>query len=113
MYLCFSITHTQETGRKYINNLSMLGGGITDDFFSKFATFNFFFISKTTQWKKSESESRSVVSDSLQPQNYPGQSTGVGSLSLLQGSFPTQVSNPGLPHYRWILYQLSHNTTHK
>ena len=43
MYLCFSITHTQETGRKYINNLSMLGGGITDDFFSKFATFNFSF----------------------------------------------------------------------
>ena len=34
--------------------------------------------------------------------------TGVGSLSLLQGIFPTQGSNPGLPHYRWILYQLSH-----
>ena len=26
----------------------------------------------------------------------------------LQGIFPTQGSNPGLPHYRWILYQLSH-----
>ena len=48
MCLYFSITHTQETGRKYINNLSRMGdGGITDDFFSKFATFNFFFISKT------------------------------------------------------------------
>ena len=34
--------------------------------------------------------------------------TGVGSLSLLQGIFPTQGSNPGLPHCRWILYQLSH-----
>ena len=34
--------------------------------------------------------------------------TGVGSLSLLQGVFPTQGSNPGFPHYRQILYQLSH-----
>ena len=32
-----------------------------------------------------------------------------GSLSLLQGIFPTQESNPGLPHCRQILYQLSHN----
>ena len=29
-------------------------------------------------------------------------------LSLLQGIFPTQGSNPGLPHRRRILYQLSH-----
>ena len=36
------------------------------------------------------------------------QHTGVGSLSLLQGIFPAQESNPGLPHCRWILYQLSH-----
>ena len=51
-----------------------------------------------------ESESRSVMSNSLQPHglyspcNCPGQNTGVGSLSLLQGIFPTQGSNPGLPH---------------
>ena len=38
----------------------------------------------------------------------PGQNTGVGSLSLLQGIFPTQGSNPGPLHCRWILYQLSH-----
>ena len=38
----------------------------------------------------------------------PGQSTGVGSLSLLQGVFPTQGSKPGLPHCRRILYQLSY-----
>ena len=30
------------------------------------------------------------------------------SLSLLQGIFPTQASNPGLSHGRWILYPLSH-----
>ena len=43
------------------------------------------------------------MSDSLQPYrlysswNSPGQNTGVGSLSLLQGIFPTQGPNPGLP----------------
>ena len=42
------------------------------------------------------------------PWNSPSQNTGVGSLSLLQGIFPTQGSNPGLLHCRWILYQLSH-----
>ena len=40
------------------------------------------------------------------PWNSPGQNTGVGSLSLLQGIFPTQGSNPSLPHCRWILYHL-------
>ena len=49
------------------------------------------------------SGSHSVMSDSLQPWNSPGQNTGVGSLPLFQGIFPTQGSNPGL-----ILYQLSH-----
>ena len=34
--------------------------------------------------------------------------TGMCSLSLLQGIFLTQGSNPGLPHHRWILSQLSH-----
>ena len=36
------------------------------------------------------------------------QATGVGSLSLLQGIFPTQGSSPGLLYCRQILYQLSH-----
>ena len=53
-------------------------------------------------------------SDSLQlhglysPWNSLGQNTRVGCLSLLQGIFPTQRSNPGLLHCRWILYHLSH-----
>ena len=42
------------------------------------------------------------------PWNSPGQNTGLGSLSLLQGIFPTQGSNPCLPHCRQILYQLSY-----
>ena len=56
----------------------------------------------------------SVVSDTLRPHalycpwNSPGQNTGVGSLSFLQGIFPTQASNPDLPHCRQIPYQLSH-----
>ena len=60
------------------------------------------------------SESHSVLSDSLQPHglyspwNSPGQNTGVGSLSLLQGIFPTQESNRGLQYCKWILYQLSY-----
>ena len=42
------------------------------------------------------------------PWNSPGQNTGVGSLSLLQGVFLTQESIQGLLHCRWILYQLSY-----
>ena len=34
--------------------------------------------------------------------------TGLGSHSRLQGIFPTQGLNPGLPHCRLILYYLSH-----
>ena len=45
------------------------------------------------------------------PWNSPGQNTGVGSLSLLQGVFPNQGSNPGLPRCGPILYQLSHKET--
>ena len=61
---------------------------------------------------ETESESRSVVSDSLRPRglyspwNSPGQNTVVSSLS--QGIFPIQRLNPGLLHWRQILYQLSH-----
>ena len=61
----------------------------------------------------------SVISDSLQPHGLqparllcpwdsPGKNTGVGSLSLLQGIFPTQELNQGLLHCRQILYQLSY-----
>ena len=56
-------------------------------------------------------ENHSVLSSSLRPRglyspwNSPVQNTGVGSLALLQGIFPTQGWNPGLPHGRRILYQ--------
>ena len=45
------------------------------------------------------------------PWNYPGQNTGLGSLSLLQGIFPTQGLNPGLLHCKQIFYQLDHQGT--
>ena len=59
----------------------------------------------TQEW----SENHSVVFNSLRPHGLyspwtsPGENTGVGSLSLLQGIFPTQGSNPGLLHCRQIL----------
>ena len=36
------------------------------------------------------------LTDYNSPWDSPGQNTGLGSLSLLQGIFPTQGSNPGL-----------------
>ena len=63
--------------------------------------------------------SRSVVSDSsrphglqptrlLRPWDFPGKSTRVDCHFLLQGIFPTQRLNSGLPHRRQTLYHLSH-----
>ena len=59
-------------------------------------------------------ENHSVVPDSSWPHglhspwNSAVQNSGVGSLFLLQGIFPTEGLNPGLPHCRPILHQLSH-----
>ena len=80
------------------------------------ASWHYFFNDPCIQFisKRSESESHSVVSNSLRPHglyspcNSPGQDPGVGSLSPPQGIFPTQGSNSGLLHCRQILYQLSH-----
>ena len=65
----------------------------------------------------------SVVSDSLQPHgllpartlclwDFAGKNTGVGCHFLLLGIFLTQGLNPGLPHYRQMLYYLSHQGSH-
>ena len=80
----------------------------------KVSSYKILFESSITDLKKGQSESHSVVSDSLRPHalyspwNSPHQNTGVGSLSLLQRIFPIQGSNPGLLHCRRILYQLNH-----
>ena len=63
---------------------------------------------------ESKSVNCSIMSNSLQcqglyptrvlwPWDSPGKNTGVDNHSLLQGLFPTQASNPGLLHCRWIL----------
>ena len=76
-----------------------------------------FFIIGTLNLIKFESESHSAVPDSLQPHGLYILArilqARVGSLSLLQGIFPTQGSNPGLPYCRWILYQPSHQGSPK
>ena len=61
-------------------------------------------------WKKWKLFSHVWLCDPMDcsPWNSPGQNTGVGGLSLLQRIFSTQGSNPGLPYFRQILYQLSH-----
>ena len=61
------------------------------------------------RWRVCDKASKPMDS----PWNSPGQNTGVGSHSLLQGIRPTQRSNPGLLHCRWILYQLSHGEVQK
>ena len=43
----------------------------------------------------------------------PGKNTGLGCHAFLQGTFPTQGSNPGLPHCRQFLYHLSHQRSPK
>ena len=49
-----------------------------------------------------------VAYHALPSRGFPGNSTGVGCHFLLQGIFPTQGSNPGLPHCRQTVYRLSH-----
>ena len=66
---------------------------------------------------ESQSVSCSVVSDFATPWTLALQAplsmessgtTALGCHSRLQGTFPTQGSNPGLPHCRYILYCSSH-----
>ena len=79
---------------------------------------DFFFVSSlfiasryrimTIMWKLKSFNHVQLFPWLYSPWNSPGQNTGVGSLSLLQGIFPTKGLSPGLSHCTWILYQLSH-----
>ena len=64
----------------------------------------------TCTLKVKVAKSCQTLCDPMDPSlwNSPGQNTGMGSLSLLQGIFPTQESNLGVLHCRQILYQLSY-----
>ena len=63
---------------------------------------------------EAEIEKRSAVSSTLQPHglyspwNSPGQNSGVGSCSLLQGDLPNSGMEPRSPTLQQILYRLSH-----
>ena len=109
MTLAFSICYLPpvrfNTGEIYRGTSALFSSG-------KAFSFSMGWICNTKHLKGSENHS--VLTDSLQPHRLyrpwisPGQNTGVGSLSLLQGIFPTQGLNLGLPHCRRILYQLSY-----
>ena len=60
------------------------------------------------KWKPFSCVQLFVIPWIYSPWHSPGQNTGVGSRSFLQGIFPTQGSNPGLLHCRQVLYQLSY-----
>ena len=106
--LAWKIPWTEEPGRL----LSMGSQRVGHDLFFKI----YLSIVEFQCWVSfcHESESRSVVSASLQPHglyspwNSLGQNIGVGSLSLLPGIFLTQEWNRGFLHCRQILYQLSY-----
>ena len=93
----------------FLNNTESLKQYMQDLWWS-FPLYKSSSLDKSSEW----SESCSVVFESLQPHELYspwhslGQSTEVGNRSLLQGIFPTQGSNPGLPQCGWILYHLSH-----
>ena len=59
------------------------------------------------EWQKPPQYCK-VASFQLKLKKKKKKNTGVGSHFHLQGIFLTQESNPGLPHFRQILYQLSH-----
>ena len=86
--------------RKYIFYYSQLRGG-------KELFLHLLALNSLWKWKL-------LMSDTLWPNglysswNSSGQNTGEGSHFLLQGIFPIQGLNLGLPHCRWVLYQLSH-----
>ena len=93
---------TELEARRCIHSRSR---GLCPFIYSMFSVLFSSVITVRGKWhRRKGSESHSVVSHSLQlhglysPRNSPGQDTGVGSLSFLQGIFPTKESNWGLLH---------------
>ena len=73
-----------------------------------------FLLSKKKRWKMKIAFSICFTAGITEAPRTPSKESGTArqeywsSHSLLQGIFPTQGSNPGLPHCRRILYHLSH-----
>ena len=80
-----------------------------------FCTYTYLFISLKRKKRKKESEVAQLcptLCDPIDtrffcPWDFLSKSTEVGYHFLLQGIFPTQGLNPGLPHCRQMLYRLS------
>ena len=112
LYICFNLAHSCFCNIDWHRRPGCMSCGILSGY--SLMVLGDSFVPWTCVKFEWVSESRSVISDSLWPRglyspwNSPGQNTGVGSLSLLQGIFPSQESNPGLPRCGQILYQLSH-----
>ena len=111
---CLAIKQQQTTSYLYYFKLVTEQEFYAQNYENNITLIILFILHNNPIMKVKWSESHSVMSDSLRlhglysPPNSPGQNTRVGSLSHLQGIFPTRGSNPALPHCRWILYQLSH-----
>ena len=116
-------------GNKNVNYWQLLNRNnrdqkITEQHFKslkgKSCQLNILYPAKTSlKYEMKWSVSHSIMSDSfgphglqparlLWPWDSPGKNTGVGFHFFLQGIFPTQGSNPGVPRCRQILYHLSH-----
>ena len=99
---------TVSPSRQYLTRASASVSVLPNQINTHFLNYIFFLPIANGSWdlspqKKSESESCSVVSNSLQPHRLnspwksPGQNTGAGSCSLLQGIFPNPGIEPGSP----------------
>ena len=81
--------------------------GINEDFILGFALMASHMQVPSKNGEENSFEKRNIAR-LLCSWNSPGKNTGVSSHSLFQGIFPTQGSNPGLLHCKWIVYCLSH-----
>ena len=95
---------TMETVRDFI----FMGCKITADGDCTHGIKRCLLLGRNWKWKSLSCVQLFVTHGLYSPWDSPGQNTGVGSLSLLQGIFPTQGPNPGLSHCRQILHQLSY-----
>ena len=68
---------------------------------------SFCWIQNAGKWKSLSRVRLFVTPWTIQSMEFSRPETRVGSRSVSQGIFSTQGSNPGLPHCRQILYQLS------
>ena len=81
--------------------------------FSVMFTTMFTLYAGLSHWVTSNSLQSSSPPHSSVCRDSPGKNTGVGCHVLLHGIFPSQGSNPGLPHCRQILYHLSYQGSPK